>query len=88
MIEEVIDLFLTSEIFQKYDIQNIDVYGRCEDNEFQSKDYWKCFIADTGVSSFHPTSTCRMGPDPSVAVTDSKLRWAKLINGHKILAPK
>ena len=31
------------------------------------------YVRDTGSTIFHPTSTCRMGPDPS-AVVDERLR--------------
>ena len=31
------------------------------------------FARDTGTTVYHPTSTCRMGPDPS-AVVDERLR--------------
>ena len=31
------------------------------------------YVRDTGYTIFHPTSTCRMGPDPN-AVVDERLR--------------
>jgi choline dehydrogenase len=38
-----------------------------------SDDDLLAFARDTGTTVYHPTSTCRMGPDPS-AVVDERLR--------------
>lgn len=47
----------------------------CEDNKFNSDDYWKCYIMHLSASLHHQIGTCKMGPisDPS-AVVDSSLK--------------
>lgn len=39
----------------------------CEDLEYDSDDYWKCYISYRTNPENHQTGTCRMG-----AVNDSK----------------
>ena len=41
----------------------------------ESDAYWECFTRHMAVNVYHPTSTCKMGPDTDpTAVVDSKLR--------------
>ncbi|GHA41717.1 choline dehydrogenase [Amylibacter ulvae] len=40
----------------------------------QTNDEFVNFIRNTAGTVFHPVSTCRMGPDPSVDVVDQRLR--------------
>lgn len=71
----MLDVFINSTAFQRYGVQMIEPLETCvSDNEFLSRDYWKCYIMQNTWPSFHPTSTCRMGPNATVAVVDSSLR--------------
>ncbi|CAL8118258.1 unnamed protein product [Orchesella dallaii] len=70
----MMDLFMNSETFQRYGIEQMDVYEACSEEEFLTRDYWRCLVQQRSFPYFHPTSTCRMGPDSSVAVVDSKLK--------------
>lgn len=49
----------------------------CESYEFRSRDYWTCYAKQWTYPYAHPTSSCRMGPNSTVAVLDSKLRFVK-----------
>jgi len=76
-IEEMVDFFLNSPTYQALGIkwkENETRIPECEMHSFPSKDYWRCFVYMTADTALHPTSTCRMGPNVSVAVVDSKLR--------------
>lgn len=47
----------------------------CQHLKFNSDDYWRCAIQATSVSVYHPTGSCRMGPEDSKeTVVDSRLR--------------
>ncbi|OXA57470.1 Glucose dehydrogenase [FAD, quinone] [Folsomia candida] len=51
------------------------VFPGCEEMEFRSDDYWRCFIRQYTVSMHHLASSCSMGRhDSRDAVVDSKLR--------------
>ncbi|ODM88017.1 Alcohol dehydrogenase [acceptor] [Orchesella cincta] len=73
VIEIMMDVFMNSTTYQKYGIQQLDVYEPCRGEEFLSRNYWSCMIQERTTPYYHPTSTCRIGPDPSIAVLDSKL---------------
>ncbi|XP_052790980.1 L-sorbose 1-dehydrogenase-like [Mya arenaria] len=47
----------------------------CSEFEFRSDVYWECIVRHTAVTQYHPTSTCKMGPDnDQTAVVDLRLR--------------
>ncbi len=70
------DVFLNSTAFQQIGVQPLDPYDDlCTEHEFGSRDFWKCYIMNRSVPYMHPTSTCRMGPNDTVAVVDSKLKY-------------
>lgn len=33
----------------------------CEANEFDSLEYWECYIRHLSLTAYHPAGTCRMG---------------------------
>jgi len=73
----MVDFFLNSPTYQKLGIRWSDrakPIEQCSQYEFASHDYWKCYVPLMSTTALHPTSTCRMGPNSSVAVVDSKLR--------------
>jgi choline dehydrogenase-like flavoprotein len=72
-IEVMMDVFLNSTTFQKYGIQRVEgSYKPCEGR--QGRDYWRCLVEHKTIYFYHPTSTCRMGPNSKVAVLDSKMK--------------
>jgi len=76
-IEHLTDLFLNSKTFQALGIrwsENAQRIPDCEQFQFPSSEYWRCFVVSQASPALHPTSTCRMGPNRDVAVVDSKLR--------------
>lgn len=60
--------------YYRYDIEE------CDKLEFDSDDYWKCYISYLSTTLYHPVGTCKMGPssDPE-AVVDPRLK----VNGIK-----
>ncbi|XP_045165851.2 glucose dehydrogenase [FAD, quinone]-like [Mercenaria mercenaria] len=46
----------------------------CSLHPFRSDDYWECIIRYTAFTQFHPTSSCKMGPDKNDTVVDPQLR--------------
>lgn len=46
----------------------------CEAHDFDSDDYWACYVRHLTLTSYHPVGTCRMGIDESDAVVDHRLR--------------
>ncbi|GLH04242.1 Glucose dehydrogenase [acceptor] [Gryllus bimaculatus] len=47
----------------------------CEDEKFDSPNYWLCYIKHLTLTSYHPVGTCKMGPQTDrTSVVDSNLR--------------
>lgn len=47
----------------------------CDEHEFNSDDYWRCYISYFSTTLYHPVGTCKMGPDSDPeAVVDPRLR--------------
>jgi len=77
-VANTFNIFLNSSILRGFGIQFSEEHLQkspvCAALPFPSKEYWKCDIRQRSATDFHPTSTCRMGPNSTVAVVDSKLR--------------
>ncbi|KAL4219801.1 hypothetical protein ACF0H5_020213 [Mactra antiquata] len=57
----------------------------CKDLEFKSDDFYECTIRHYAATIFHPTSTCRMGPDGDLnSVVDNQLR-VKGVTGLRVV---
>lgn len=72
----VVQQLLETTAFQKINatLYNSPAPG-CEDLVYDSDDYWLCASKRFASSTYHPTSTCKMGPKSDVeAVVDSELR--------------
>lgn len=72
------------EILKFLDTQNFKIHeaelvrfkiDECDKLEFNTDDYWKCFVSYFSSTLYHPIGTCKMGPssDPE-AVVDPRLR--------------
>lgn len=70
----MLEIFLNTEAFKGVGIQPFGRYEACDQHEYLSREFWKCYIQLNAIPDFHPTSSCRMGPDSSVSVLDSKLK--------------
>lgn len=49
----------------------------CDEFEYLSDEYWKCYVQQNIISWIHMVGTCRMGPDsdtPNDSVVDPKFR--------------
>lgn len=46
----------------------------CQSLEFNTYNYWLCFLEKKFTSDFHCVGTCKMGPEDSQAVVDSRLK--------------
>ncbi|XP_061391349.1 glucose dehydrogenase [FAD, quinone]-like [Musca vetustissima] len=65
-----------TEMFRHYGLEYIRLpLEECDTWEFDSDDYWYCYIKYFMISAWHAAGTCKMGPatDPT-AVVDEKLR--------------
>ncbi|XP_044763972.1 glucose dehydrogenase [FAD, quinone]-like [Coccinella septempunctata] len=75
-IREVQRIVNTSPSLQKYGAKMVpwSIAG-CENEEFDSDDYWRCGLQHLAITLHHQTSTCKMGPkkDPE-AVVDHELK--------------
>ncbi|XP_075212015.1 glucose dehydrogenase [FAD, quinone]-like [Lycorma delicatula] len=59
-------------------------YESCKDYEYGTDDYWICAMKQVGSTTYHPTSSCKMGPPTDqFAVVDSRLRVYGL-NGLRV----
>jgi len=47
----------------------------CKQHEFQSDEYWACYVRHLACTVYHPSGTCKMGrADDPTAVVDPQLR--------------
>jgi choline dehydrogenase-like flavoprotein len=76
-IEFTNNFMLSNPAFQDIGIKwndEIESPSACGGIPLASRDYWRCWVRQTSSTHYHPTSSCRMGPNAQVAVVDSKLR--------------
>nr|XP_022909263.1 glucose dehydrogenase [FAD, quinone]-like [Onthophagus taurus] len=74
-IRETLKIF-SAEPFQKHGVKPIEIpIPGCEQFKFGSDEYWECAIRHLSTTTYHQTTTCKMGPknDPE-AVVDHRLR--------------
>ncbi len=65
-----------TEVFQKVNTtMRRRVHRDCRDVEFDSDQYWECFVRNMGTTFLHYTSTCKMGAaDDDSSVVDPELK--------------
>ncbi|GAB0093747.1 hypothetical protein DMENIID0001_089210 [Sergentomyia squamirostris] len=68
--------FLNTETFTKHEVEFFNIsLPDCDVLEFDSDEYWICYIRHMTSPTFHPVGTAKMGPDSDPdAVVDSKLK--------------
>ena len=77
----IVQRFVGTKVFQSVGAAST---GRrhpyCSDTEYDSDEYWECFIKHNTMTMFDPVGTCKMGPatDPT-AVVDTKLRYSRFV---------
>ncbi|XP_030761733.1 glucose dehydrogenase [FAD, quinone]-like [Sitophilus oryzae] len=64
-----------TEAFRKHGAQVVAFdYPNCETFKKFSKGWWQCAIRHMSTTVYHPSSTARMGSDPSVSVINTNLQ--------------
>ncbi|XP_031636376.1 glucose dehydrogenase [FAD, quinone]-like isoform X3 [Contarinia nasturtii] len=78
--------FVNTESFKQNDGVLVRIpFDDCDKHEYQSYDYWKCYISHMGTTVYHPTSTAKMGSDSDKkAVLDGSLR-VRGIKGLRVI---
>ncbi|GAB0089466.1 hypothetical protein DMENIID0001_040090 [Sergentomyia squamirostris] len=68
--------FLNTDIFTKHEVEIFHIpIPDCDLFEFNSDEYWICYVRHSISTSFHPVGTTKMGPDSDPeAVVDYKLK--------------
>ncbi|XP_056635706.1 glucose dehydrogenase [FAD, quinone]-like isoform X2 [Diorhabda sublineata] len=62
--------------YKKYNLKFLDDRPpKCAVYQYNSKDYWQCYLKQGSINGLHMTGTCVMGTDPTEgAVIDSNLK--------------
>ena len=73
--------FLPTENFKIHEVEELRVkIEECDKFEYSTDAYWKCYISYMTTTLYHPSGTCKMGPDsdPTAVVTPRlKVRGVK-----------
>lgn len=77
--------FVTTKNFQMHEAEEVKInIPGCSEIEFDSDEYWVCYIRHMSTTLYHPVGTAKMGPDSDKeAVVDSQLR-VKGIKGLRV----
>lgn len=73
---KILTKFLETKSFKEHEGELIRIPLKdCDKFEYQSSDYWECYLSYMATTVYHPIGTCKMGPDTDKkAVVDSELR--------------
>lgn len=73
---KILTNFLDTKSFKQHEGELTRIpLEECDRLEYQSDEYWKCYISFLATTVYHPMGTCKMGPDSDKhAVVDSELR--------------
>lgn len=78
-IHKLIEL-LNTDVMKEAGARLID-FGICKEFEFFSDDYIECYVTYFSANLWHPSGTCKMGPDKDKdSVVDQHLRVKKVTN--------
>lgn len=68
--------FVNSKSFKEHEGVLIRIpLADCDQHEYQSYDYWVCYMSHMGTTVYHPVGTAKLGPDSDrYAVVDEKLK--------------
>ncbi|KFB42233.1 AGAP003785-PB-like protein [Anopheles sinensis] len=68
----------------KGELHRVNIPG-CQQLEYDTDEYWECYVRHMTITTYHPVGTAKMGPstDPE-AVVDSRLR-VKGIRGLRVI---
>lgn len=68
--------FLDTKAFKEHEGQLVRIpFDDCDQLEYQSDDYWKCYLSHMATTVYHPVGTAKMGPNnDKSAVVDSELK--------------
>ncbi|KAJ8315043.1 hypothetical protein KUTeg_007193 [Tegillarca granosa] len=73
----IYEKLIQTPVFKKLDVSmEKTVYKEfCKEHKFRSDEFWECLVRQFATTVYHPTTTCRMGPDGDpTAVVDPNLR--------------
>lgn len=83
---QVLTNFLKTKSFKKHEGLLVRIpLADCDQLEYQSIDYWKCYVSHMATTVYHPIGTAKMGPNTDKdAVVDSELR-VKGVKGLRVI---
>lgn len=78
--------FVSSEAFKKHEGVLVRIpFDDCDNLEYQSYNYWKCYMSHMASTVYHPVGTAKFGTDSDKnAVLDSSLR-VRGIKGLRVI---
>lgn len=59
---------------------NTKLFPGCKKYDFESNNYWECYIRHMTLTSYHPVGTCKMGNLDEKSVVDHMLRYEYKLN--------
>lgn len=78
--------YVNTDTFKKHEGVLIRIpFDDCDKHEYQSYDYWQCYMSHMATTVYHPVGTAKMGPDSDKnSVVDNNLR-VKGVEGLRVI---
>ena len=78
--------FMKTKNFKMHNAEELRItLEKCDQLEFDSDEYWECYVRHLVSTIYHPVGTAKMGPDSDpTAVVDSRLK-VKGIKGLRVI---
>ena len=78
--------FLSTENFKIHEAEELHFkIEECDNFEYNTDDYWKCYMSYMTTTLYHPSGTCKMGPDSDQSAVVTPRLKVRGIQGLRVV---